>query len=243
MASGGCRRPRRVGQGVLPSCDEAAASSPSLPSSERRERSNGHGSPFVDDNRRAGLAARRCLSCVFGDASKPVINGVAAEAIASPNSPTVEASFCRIPATLSTLDDGIFNAATGEARPLAKTARCAEDDVGGGEAPPILLLRCSSPSSTSPGRANGATYTSTAGDGFPPRPAAGSAMPLRCRDDHRCLHDPSLLVVVPLSPLLTAVGEGTPEDGAIWSKLTLTLPEFFCVVVVGNAEGGDVAFC
>nr|GMD14363.1 dof zinc finger protein DOF4.5-like [Ipomoea batatas] len=31
-------------------------------------------------------------------------------AIASPNSPTVEASFCRIPATLSTLDDGIFNA-------------------------------------------------------------------------------------------------------------------------------------
>nr|GMC64374.1 hypothetical protein Iba_chr02dCG4360 [Ipomoea batatas] len=79
MASGGCRRPRRVGQGVLPSCDEAAASSPSLPSSERRERSNGHGSPFVDDNRRAGLAARRCLSCVFGDASKPVINGVAAE--------------------------------------------------------------------------------------------------------------------------------------------------------------------
>nr|GMD52529.1 hypothetical protein Iba_chr11bCG12500 [Ipomoea batatas] len=80
MASGGCRRPRRVGQVVLPSCDEAAASSPSLPSSERRERSNGHGSPFVDDNRRAGLAARRCLSCVFGDASKPVINGVAAEA-------------------------------------------------------------------------------------------------------------------------------------------------------------------
>nr|GLL42411.1 TMV resistance protein N-like [Ipomoea trifida] len=36
-------------------------------------------------------------------------------AIASPNSPTVEANFCRIPATLSTLDDGIFNAATGEA--------------------------------------------------------------------------------------------------------------------------------
>nr|GMC80063.1 187-kDa microtubule-associated protein AIR9 [Ipomoea batatas] len=34
-------------------------------------------------------------------------------AIASPNSPTVEANFCRIPATLSTLDDGIFNAATG----------------------------------------------------------------------------------------------------------------------------------
>nr|GMD59074.1 17.3 kDa class I heat shock protein-like [Ipomoea batatas] len=33
-------------------------------------------------------------------------------AIASPNSPTVEANFCRIPATLSTLDDGIFNAAT-----------------------------------------------------------------------------------------------------------------------------------
>nr|GMD89965.1 uncharacterized protein LOC109158392 [Ipomoea batatas] len=31
-------------------------------------------------------------------------------AITSPNSPTVEASFCRIPATLSTLDDGIFNA-------------------------------------------------------------------------------------------------------------------------------------
>nr|GLL41834.1 hypothetical protein Itr_chr12CG14060 [Ipomoea trifida] len=36
-------------------------------------------------------------------------------AIASPNSPTVEANFCRIPATLSTLDDGIFNAATVEA--------------------------------------------------------------------------------------------------------------------------------
>nr|GMD60025.1 LEAF RUST 10 DISEASE-RESISTANCE LOCUS RECEPTOR-LIKE PROTEIN KINASE-like 1.1 [Ipomoea batatas] len=35
-------------------------------------------------------------------------------AIASPNSPTVEANFCRIPATLSTLDDGIFNAATGD---------------------------------------------------------------------------------------------------------------------------------
>nr|GME09620.1 hypothetical protein Iba_scaffold8941CG0080 [Ipomoea batatas] len=34
-------------------------------------------------------------------------------AIASPNSPTVETNFCRIPATLSTLDDGIFNAATG----------------------------------------------------------------------------------------------------------------------------------
>nr|GMD42593.1 uncharacterized protein LOC109191246 [Ipomoea batatas] len=30
--------------------------------------------------------------------------------IASPNSPTVEASFCKIPATLSTLDDGTFNA-------------------------------------------------------------------------------------------------------------------------------------
>nr|GMC60802.1 hypothetical protein Iba_chr02bCG14050 [Ipomoea batatas] len=67
------------GHGVLPSCDEAAASSSLFPNSERRERSNGHGPLFVDNNRRAGLAARRCLSCFFGGASELVIDGVTAD--------------------------------------------------------------------------------------------------------------------------------------------------------------------
>nr|GMD25290.1 hypothetical protein Iba_chr08cCG8720 [Ipomoea batatas] len=49
-------------------------------------------------------------------------------AIASPNSPTVEANFCRIPATLSTLDDGIFNAATGALQQLSTEKKNGEGE-------------------------------------------------------------------------------------------------------------------
>nr|GMC95676.1 hypothetical protein Iba_chr05cCG10850 [Ipomoea batatas] len=84
---------------------------PGLPwSPEKKKRTNG--SPERAAARLTCHGCRRRRRSADGDWESTFTGAPCfpISAIASPNSPTVEASFCKIPATLSTLDDGIFNA-------------------------------------------------------------------------------------------------------------------------------------